>query len=133
MKSLYYYFFYKIYKFWDLISIPKFWSDAKALLSIMILELFILQSCVLYYVAFVNKQSDFGEGIIETSGMVLLVLIPNYFVFYHQDRWKMIIREFDKWPKRKNMIGGIIVWAIILTIVTQFFVLLFLEDGRTLK
>ena len=120
----YQYLFYKLYKFWEAASVPKFWSDAKAVLSIIILELFPFQSLMIYYETFINKDSYFGETYGDIILIFLLVCIPNYLFFFYKDRWKGIIYHFDKWPQKKNQIGGIIIWSIIIVIIIHFFLVI---------
>lgn len=40
IKEAFNYLFYTFYTFWEFVSIPKFWSDAKAIFSIIVLEMF---------------------------------------------------------------------------------------------
>jgi len=109
-----------------MISVPKASSDAKAVVSIIFLEFFVIQSLGLYYEEYIDKNSQFGKGIGDIIIMFLAVCAPNYFIFLYKDRWKTIVREFDKWSHQKNKIGGLIVWAIALAITIHFFLLLFL-------
>lgn len=109
-----------------MISVPRASSDAKAVLSIIFLEFFVIQSIGLYYEEFIDENSQFGKGIGDIIILFLAVCVPNYFIFLYKRRWKTIVREFDKWPSPKKKIGGIIVWAIALAITIQFFLLLFL-------
>jgi hypothetical protein len=51
--------------------------------------------------------------------LVMLVSVPNYFIFHHRDQWKDIVKEFDKLPKRKNKIGGWIVFGVVLLIISN--------------
>jgi hypothetical protein len=119
IRRAYYYLFYKLYKFWEAISIPKFWSDWKAELSIDVLEIFLGLSGICYY-AIVNKAIiDFGSGKYIVCLYLLLIAIPNYFIFHHHDQWKQIVHEFDSLSKKNNRIGGFIVWAIILLIIAN--------------
>lgn len=54
--------------------------------------------------------------------MGLAIIILNYISLdYYEGVWKKYKEEFDELPKRKNMIGGIIVWIIILFITGSFF------------
>ncbi len=119
VKRFYYYLFYKLYKFWDWISFPKFWSDWKAGLSIDVLWIFVGLSVVCYYVT-INKQIiDFGSGRYVVLTYVILVALPNYFIFHHHEQWKEFIQEFDGLPKKTNMIGGVLVSFIVLLIVAN--------------
>ena len=116
---MYYYLFYKLYKFWEVASTPKFWSDAKAVLSINILELFIVTSLIAYYRALV-KSSHFGNGVLEYILIVLIILVFNYFIFYSRDQWKKIISAHDQYPVTNHKKYDIILSIMIVAIVTNF-------------
>ncbi|HEY2580513.1 MAG TPA: hypothetical protein VGI43_01825 [Mucilaginibacter sp.] len=105
MKA-YYYLFYKLYRFWENISIPKFMSDWKAELSIDVIEIFLGLSGIAYYTIVSKKWIDFGNNKYIIFIYILFIALPNYFIFHHKDKWKKIVHEFDKWPERKNKIGG---------------------------
>jgi hypothetical protein len=119
IKRAYYYLFYKFYKFWEIVSTPKFISDWKAELSIDVLEIFLGLSGIVYYTVISKKWIDFGNGKYIIPIYLIFVAVPNYFIFHHQNQWKQIVHEFDKWPKRNNKIWGIIVWTIISIIITN--------------
>lgn len=119
LEKMYYYLFYKLYKFWETISTPKFWSDWKASLSVDILGLFFVSSIFIYYKVFVNKYIHLDDSDLPIAIIVILVSVVNYFIFHHKDRWKEIVHDFDKWPKEKNKKGGIIVWSIIFAIIAN--------------
>ncbi|MBO9675175.1 MAG: hypothetical protein J7577_17140 [Sphingobacteriaceae bacterium] len=117
MRKAYNYFFYKLYKFWDLVSTPKFISDWKAELTIDILEIFLGLSIIVYYTVITKEWIDFGNEKYIIIVYLLFVAVPNYFIFHHRNQWKQIVHEFDQWPKKKNKIGGMIVFIIILAVV----------------
>ncbi|SHG85525.1 hypothetical protein [Chryseobacterium vrystaatense] len=118
IKKLYYYLFYKLYKFWDYISVPKFWSNYKASLSIVILEIFIIISCTNYYNILYNSNS----GILSNSGwitIVMLLVVVDYYVFHSKDQWNHIIIEFDESCSGKNKIYSILAWGLILLVISN--------------
>ena len=122
IKKTYYYFFYKLYKFWGWISYPKFWSYWKAGVSIVVLELWGMLMIINYYYIFNNGSSkDVTKSMIIIPSLIIIIL--NYIAFDHYyNIWKNYKEEFDQLPNRKNIIGGIIVWVIILFIVINFFI-----------
>lgn len=122
---MYYYLFYKLYNFWEKASIPRFWSDAKAVITIVTLEIFIIYSLIFYYDSLINPKSHFGEGYKETVIMFLVVVVPNYLIFLHEDRWKEAIKEFGSWPADRNKRGGVITLIVVSTIVLHFFLVMF--------
>lgn len=125
MKA-YYYLFYKLYKVWDTISVPKFMSDWKAELSIDILEIFLGLSGIVYYTIATKKWIDFGDKKYLILIYILFIALPNYVIFHHKDKWKQIVHEFDKWPERKHKIGAIIAWTVVTLVVTNLFLSFYL-------
>jgi len=117
MKA-YYYLFYKLYKFWENGHFT-FWSEWKASISIIVLQIWFILSLFVYYKIFINRYIHLAGDNIE----IYLVAIPiwgiNYFIFHHHSKWRSIVVEFDKLPQEKNKIGGIIVWSIIILVVVN--------------
>ena len=109
MIDAYCYMFYKFYKFWDIISIPNFWSDWKAELSIDVLDIFILYTGISYYNIITDNDFDFENGPYFELAYLALIALPNYLLFHRKNQWNEIIRRFDKWPRKRNRVGGIIV------------------------
>lgn len=122
MKTIYYYVFYTLYNFWEFVSAPKIWSDAKATLTISIIELFIVYTLIIYYKLFINRTSHLGEGLTLIVLSLIFVVGPNVFLFIYSDKWKDKIKEFDCWPEKKNEVGRIIVWSSIIFIIINFIV-----------
>lgn len=120
IKDAYNYLFYTLYTFWEFVSMPKFWSDAKAIFSIIVLEMFVLSSLAVYYRLYINPQSHLGEGIYEILAMVFLLFIPNYLFFLHNDDWKLIVEKYDKRPKSENKSRKVIVLVICVIVVANF-------------
>jgi len=122
MKTIYYYVFYTLYNFWQCVSSPKVWSDAKAVLTICVIELFIVYTLIIYYKLFIDSASHFGEGFTLIILSLIFIVGPNAFLFIYSDRWKDKIKEFDRWPKKKNETGRIIVWCLIILVIINFIV-----------
>lgn len=112
--KLYYYLFYKLYKFWETAP-ARFWSEWKASLSIVILQIWFVASLFVYYKVFVNNYYQFNKNLFILLGITLFVI--NYYTFHYNDKWKNKVEEFNKLPKNKNFFGGIIVWSIIAIII----------------
>ena len=122
IKKWYYYLFYKLYKFWEFISSPRVWSDAKAVLTLSVLELFIIYSLIIYYRLLINKDSDFGEGVIPIFLSILFIATPNFYIFIYGDKWKAIIVEFDKWSEEEHKRGSRIVWSVIILVILNLII-----------
>ncbi|WP_288448289.1 hypothetical protein [uncultured Chryseobacterium sp.] len=123
MKKDYYYFFYKLYKImlWTSSPFENFFSKFRASLALITLELWIIFTIQNCYEILNNTGSKSNSNLfIYIMGLAIIIL--NYILLdYYESVWKKYKEEFDKLPKRKNIIGGIIVWIIILFITGSFF------------
>ncbi len=119
IKRAYYYLFYKLYKFWESASDPKFWSDRKASVTIVVMEIWILISCFIYYTIFFNRyfHVNIKHPVVIISGIIVFLI--NYLAFAHTDKWREYVKEFEQLPKRKNKIGNWIVLGLVLLIVSN--------------
>ncbi|TCN57591.1 hypothetical protein D0809_13485 [Flavobacterium circumlabens] len=50
----------------------------------------------------------------------IIIYVFNYFTLDYKDNWKQYNVEFANYSKRKNRIGGWIVFGIILLIISNF-------------
>ncbi len=126
IRSVYNYFFYQLYKFWESASTPKVWSEWKATLTITVLELFLGFSGLFYFTIFRGKSVDAGDDNFIFVFFVIAIVLPNYLLFHRRNQWRDIIEEFDKWPSGKNITGGIVVAAIVIVIFANLFFTFFL-------
>ncbi len=118
MKKAYYYLFYKLYKW---IGEDNWWTEWKASLSISVLVFYSVFSLLVYYTIFIDRYFQLGDNKLVVFFFILSIPVPNYFIFNHSDQWKDIVNEFDKLPKRKNKIGGWIVFGVVLLIIANLF------------
>lgn len=123
IKQAYYYFFYKIYKvmLWTSAPFGNFFSDFRASLVIIALEIWFCITIYSYLSIFIGEK--ISVSITEPSGFIPYVVIVglNIYFFNSSYKWKPYFEEFENWSKRKNLIGSIIVWSIILFIIINFF------------
>ena len=124
MKKAYYYFFYKIYRsieYTSEIGGGKFWTDFKTIISIIALEIWLLLSCINYYFVLNNIKEPLNFFNFFILCPFIFILIINYILFIHYDNtWKEYNKEFSTLAKGKNLIGGVIVWGIIILIIINF-------------
>jgi len=123
MKKAYYYFFYKLYKImlWTSSPFENFFSKFRASLALIALELWIVFTIQNYY-EILNEIDSKSSSNLFIYIMGLAIIISNYMSFeYYDNVWQKYKDEFDGLPKRKNIIGGFIVWIIILFITLSFF------------
>lgn len=129
IKKSYYYFFYKIYRsieYTSELSGGKFLTRSKAGLVMLALQVWILFSFGAYYRIFTKTsiQLSFSMPIIYVPAIIIFAF--NYFTLDYKDNWKKYNNEFANYSKRKNRIGGWIVFGIILLIISNFIYALYL-------
>jgi amino acid transporter len=125
LKTYYYYLFYQFYRHYQ--NSSNAWlSDWKAVFSIDILLIFIFLSMLGYYSLLTNEIWYLENP--HNIGLLIVTLITsfNYYVFNYDNKWKIYVRKFDKWPRRKNRIGGMLVLVLILLIFINLIYMFFL-------
>ncbi|WP_123985308.1 hypothetical protein [Taibaiella soli] len=132
MKRAYYYLFYKLYRFYE--AGPSVWmSDQKAIISIGALEIWFYFSRVSYYVGITKAKTPIMLTKPYMFIPLVVVFAVNYFAFDRNGDWKKHVREFEKWPPKKNRLGGLIVWSGIVLILVNLIVsiyFLYVRFGR---
>lgn len=115
----YEYFFYKIFKSIEYTSYPKFWSQWKAIAFIIMLQIWILCSIDTCYHYYIEVPISTSNNFLETYQIVSIIVFVglNWFLFEYQNKWEEIVARYDKLSDKKNLFGGIVVWAVILFII----------------
>jgi hypothetical protein len=116
IKKGYNYLFYKLYKW---IGEDNWWTDWKTALSVDVLIYYIVIAFFIYYKIYFNPFIHLSENNTDIIILVIIVSVPNYFIFHHRDQWKDIVKEFDKLPIPKNIIGGWIVFGVVMLIIAN--------------
>ncbi|WP_454046228.1 hypothetical protein [Chryseobacterium sp. Marseille-Q8038] len=98
-----------------------FWTDFKAGLVILTLELFLWMALLNYYSLANNIRFDLTVASPILFIPLILACILNYYLLIHTDGWKEYNKEFDQLPIEKNKKGGIIVWCTVALIVINLF------------
>jgi hypothetical protein len=122
IKKSYYYFFYKIYRsieYTSELSGGKFLTFYKTGLVMLALETWIFFSLLAYYKIYtkISIQLLISMPIIYIPAIIIYAF--NYFTLDYKDNWRQFNAEFANYSKRKNRIGGWIVFGIILIIVSN--------------
>ncbi|MEZ5045778.1 MAG: hypothetical protein R2831_02185 [Chitinophagaceae bacterium] len=124
IKRAYYYFYYKIYKAWSRNYNPLLSNNFKADVSLMAIKIWLLGTIDNYLAFILNKDTKditfFNPKIIIA---LILVIGSTFYFFTFSNKWKPYFDEFEKLPKRKNLIGGIIVWSIVVFVLFNVFYL----------
>ncbi len=116
IKKAYYYLFYRLYKVTKrgaIKSLSKFYAG----IAIAALEFWLALSVYIYYTIFINRYAKLPKNSVIVMSLILLLI--DYLAFIHNDKWKDYMAEFDNWPKKKNIRGGIIAWGIIIFIIAN--------------
>lgn len=107
---------------WTSSPFENFFSNFRAGLVMIALEIWLLYSILNFYSISTDNKIDTSLSSPLILIPFILIIILNYISFDHHDNvWKKYNVEFDNLSKRKNLIGGIIVWSIILFITASFF------------
>lgn len=107
LKKAYQYLFYKLYKFYDTDSSmwwsSNWWSDWKASFSLLVLEVWLLVSFVVYYEV-ITKRELLPENILDkvAIAVVIILAIVKYFAFEHRDRWKELCYRVQSMAKEEK-------------------------------
>ena len=122
LLKAYQYLFYKLYKFFETSTYSRWWSEWKAYISILALSIWLYFAIDTSYHFFFNVPVKSSDTSIDLSTVIfgIIVGIINWLLFEYQDKWRVIVKEFDKLPKQKNKIGGFIVWTIIVLIIAFY-------------
>lgn len=110
IKKAYFYLFYKFYKFTEWAN-TVFPHDMAAAAAIAILEVLLIVSLKFYYIEYVDSKNELTPLQMILAGVV--IVLTNTFTFIIDDKWKHYIKEFDKLPRYKNIIGT---WVVILIV-----------------
>ena len=122
IKKSYYYFFYKIYRsieYTSELSGGTFLTSSKAGLVMLALEAWILMSLGAYYTIYTKKFVELTISMPIVYIPAIIVFAFNYFTLDYKDNWKKYNVEFANYSKKKNQIGGWIVFGIILLIISN--------------
>ncbi|MEC5173870.1 hypothetical protein [Chryseobacterium nepalense] len=136
IKKAYYYIFYKIYKsiiYTSEMVGGEFWTDFKAGIVLLALELLFLGSFLNYYSIIINKRLDISIASSIILIPLIILLIIHYFCFIQTDIWKEYNKEFDTLSEKENQKGTIVVWMIAVFIFLNFFGSAFLLQKYVLK
>lgn len=114
IKKAYDYLFYKLYKLFEQEQFH-WMREWRVYGIILILEIFFLFSILLYYEILFNNDFNLERNLWFL--IIVVIAIINFIYFHSKDQWKKMIKEFDKWSKKKNQKGTIIVYSIILFII----------------
>jgi hypothetical protein len=117
IKKAYFYLFYKFYKFGS--HSGPFPNDFSAGVLIVILEMLILGILKFYYIGFIDQNDTIKPFSVATIVPLLAVFLINYFSFVNNDKWKEYVKEFDKLPRYKNIIGTWVVLMIVAFILVN--------------
>lgn len=123
MKRAYYYLYYTIYKAWSKNYNPLLSNNFRADISLMAIQIWFL-GVLDTYLSIILNQDATDISIISPKVIIALILVigSTLYFFTFSDKWKPYFEEFEKLPKRKNLIGGIVVWGIVIFIFINVFI-----------
>lgn len=118
LKKAYFYFFYRLHRFFENYAIPAFWSEWKASLFIDGLLIFLTAAILFYAEVYIFPNSHLLQnGLFFSVGIAICII--NYFIFHHKDTWKIYNKRFNA-EKNRYPYGGIIILFVILFVISNF-------------
>lgn len=117
VKEMYYYLYYKLYKFtkW---SPSIFASDFNAVVLLNGLEIGLVASICFSIVVITGRYYSDGVFLAELIVPTIFIVIFNAIVFSKSNKELVVyIKAFDAWPRKKNNRGTFCVVAIVFFIV----------------
>ncbi|KAA5536817.1 hypothetical protein F0919_03865 [Taibaiella lutea] len=122
MKKAYYYLYYKICKAFSKDDHPLFSVGFRADVVVMALKIWTAISLYSYLSILLGYRIKLS--ITEPLGLIpiALALGSTLYFFTFSNKWKPYFEEFEKLPKRKNLIGGIIVWGVAILSFINFII-----------
>lgn len=126
-KTMYYYLFYKFYRLFESFETTRWLTDVKAVICIISIEIWILFSLLNYYDVLTHRHIIFSFFSLTVLIPLVILLLIKWVLFWKDDRWREYVKEFDKWPKRKNQIGGWVVAGLTLLIFANLILSLYLD------
>ena len=117
IKKGYYYLYYTFYKAWSKNYNPVLSNNFKADICIIALKIWFL-GVIDTYLSVILKLDSKSISITSPKVIIALILVIGSTLFFltFSDKWKPYFEEFEKWSKRKRLIGSIIAWAIVVFI-----------------
>lgn len=90
-------------------------AETKAMIYTGFVIGMILLTVLINYKIHVNRYFELDDTAnfkIKLFFFLLLIIgLPHYCFFSRNDKWILIVKKFDRLPKRKNKIGG---WVIFI-------------------
>ena len=132
IKQLYGYFFYILYRIWFKIdkafgASGPFPTQTKALIFMFGIEVWLVFSIAGYFGYFFNFHPHIAFFSFTGLAPFIILLVMKWFIFEKEDRWRSYVKEFDRWPPKRNRIGAWVVTIVILFIIFNFIYSLYLN------
>ena len=118
MMSFYKYIYYKIYRSMERMGV---WPEVRAYFLLLMLNAALILLVINYYTIVTGKRISLPDGNTWIYILSLFLAFLNYVLILHNEKWRLIIYEFNKLPKKKNKIGTLVVWCVILIITFTLF------------
>lgn len=135
IKKYYYYFYYKWYRLIEYTSTElggAFWTDFKAGIAIIALQIWFIVSLFNYYNIFIDRYINFSKNTYITIGLIIAFLntLSLSFVIF----WKEYFKSFDELPQKVNKKGSWIVFGIsafiVLNLVFSFYLMMQIDWSK---
>ena len=111
--KFYKYIYYKLYQLTEPMG---FWPEYRAGLLMIFLNIAFLSIFTSYYIILTKTRIPPLISDVLVYALPTFLAIFNYNLFLHKNRWKQIVKEFDKLSMKQDLIGGLLIWTLIVAI-----------------
>ena len=126
IRKLYYYFFYKLYALFELKEFNKM-REWRVYGLILVLNSLAFFSVYMVIAIMSNNIKVFTENIrFVFTIFFIFCSIYNYIIFMYDDKWKKVILQYKNLSSKRDMIGSIIVYSIVILIVVLWICIIYL-------
>jgi|SRR5690242_7219592 len=120
VKKSYYYFYYRLYKFFILFG-EDFLIKYKPVTFLIFLEVLLLSALDNWY-TIIARRWDIKGHLMLLVIITIFISLFNYSFFLVGDKYKKYFFEFESYPKQKNIIAGWIAFLLVSLIITTYII-----------
>jgi hypothetical protein len=118
LRTLNNYLFYYLYRFWEFVSTPKFWSDGKAVITIGVLEMFFIMTLICGYSVATKNKIEVSRTMVILISIGIFIL--NYYSFLKAQKWRNVIKRCENDAKAIQDFWKVMVLMVIFVVVVSF-------------
>ena len=116
--KIFYYIVYVIYKGYDKLSPPKHDYYQQMIYAVSFLDMLII--LIIFDLLIARSSIKLSDNKIYIFSICIIIFIFHYFIFRNKQWWLNKFLEFDKLPKKINIVLAFIVGMFITSVFIYF-------------